>query len=171
MSKKVAIIGGGSAGVASAYEFSKKKNWEVSLFEKSNNLGAGVWTNFKSGHPFTYGPRHFLTHNENVFNYMNEIVPMRLCAEHQFMSYIEEDANFYNYPIHEDDIPKMPDAKIINDQINNLDEFYKDREFKLQVGNEDLEKKANNYEEFWIRSIGNNLYNKFVKDYTKKCGK
>ena len=62
----------------------------------------------------------------------------------------------------------MPDKDIIYNQINELDSFYKDKEFKLQIGNQDIENKVNNYEEFWINSIGQNLYNKFVSDYTKK---
>ena len=166
--KKIGIIGGGTAGVATAYEFYKKNNWEIQIFEKGSKLGAGVRTEFRSGHPHTYGPRHFLTHKQETFEYMNNIVPLRLCKEHQFMSFVSEDSNFYSYPIHEDDIKKMPDKNIIYSQLDKLDNFYKNKEFKLQEGNKEIEDKANNYEEFWINSIGQNLYNKFILNYTKK---
>ena len=73
MTKKALIIGGGAAGSTAAIEMSKKKDWDTILVEKSNDLGAGVRTSFKSGHPFTYGPRHFLSHNQEVFDYLNNL--------------------------------------------------------------------------------------------------
>lgn len=45
---------------------------------------------------------------------------------------------------------------------------FKDIEFRLTSGSEELEQKARNYEDFWIRSIGPTLYNKFTRDYTQK---
>ena len=58
--KKILIIGGGFAGVAAARLVSEIKNTKVTLAEKSSTLGAGVRTNFYGGHPYTFGPRHFL---------------------------------------------------------------------------------------------------------------
>ena len=166
--KKALIIGGGAAGCASAIALSEKGGWEITLIEKGPSLGAGVWTNFKSGHPYTYGPRHFLTHNTEVFDFMNKIVPMRLCAEHQFYSFVESDGNFYNYPIHEDDFVRMPDEKQIRNEISELDKKFKDNEFRLTVGDTNLDNEAKNYEDFWIKSVGNSLYEKFIKKYTQK---
>tara|TARA_B100000795_G_C22779630_1_gene431639 strand:- start:765 stop:1922 length:1158 start_codon:yes stop_codon:yes gene_type:complete len=168
MSKKALIIGGGAAGSTAAIELSKKNGWETLLVEKGSSLGAGVWTNFMSGHPYTYGPRHFLSHNEEVFNYLNDIVPLRLCKEHQFTSFVEQDGNFYNYPIHEDDFDRMPDSEQVKKEVNNLDEKYKNKEFKLTVGEENLEEISSNYEDFWLKSVGPTLYEKFIKNYTKK---
>ena len=166
--KKVLIIGGGAAGCASAIALSKKNGWKVDLVEKGSSLGAGVWTNYKSGHPYTYGPRHFLTHNKEVFDFMNNIVPLRLCAEHQFYSFVEEDGNFYNYPIHEDDFTRMPNQLQIRKEIDELDKSFKDREYKLTVGDKSLDNAAKNYEDFWIKSVGPSLYDKFIKTYTQK---
>lgn len=166
--KKALIIGGGAAGCAAAISLASKSNWDIDLIEKGPSLGAGVWTNFKSGHPYTYGPRHFLTHNQEVFDFMNNIVPLRLCAEHQFYSFVEDDGNFYNYPIHEDDFSRMPDENKIRAEIDNLDKSFKDKEFKLTVGAGDLDDKAKNYEDFWIKSVGESLYEKFIKTYTQK---
>lgn len=168
MSKKAIIIGGGTAGSTAAIEMSKKDGWETLLVEKGNDLGAGVRTNFMSGHPYTYGPRHFLTHNEDIFHYLNEIVPLRRCKEHQFYSFIENDSQFYNYPIHEDDFDRMPDGSIIKEEISKLDSKFKDAEFRLTQGETVLEESAKNYEDFWIRSVGNRLYDKFIKTYTQK---
>lgn len=91
-STKVLIIGGGGfAGVVTSRLVSELKDMKVTLLEKSSDLGAGVRTNFYGGHPYTFGPRHFLTHNKDVFDYLNKIVPMRSCGEHEFITYVEQD--------------------------------------------------------------------------------
>ena len=47
-------------------------------------------------------------------------VPMRRCAEHEFLTYIERDSTFYSYPIHRDEIPKMPDRDQINSELSAI---------------------------------------------------
>ena len=70
--KKALIIGGGFAGCAAAHLLhSKDSSWDIDLLEKSPFLGAGNKTNFYGGHPYTFGPRHFLTQDEPVFDYLN----------------------------------------------------------------------------------------------------
>ena len=119
MINKILVIGGGFAGAASARMLSQIKSLKVTLIEKNSFLGAGVRTNFFGGHPYTFGPRHFLTHNKKVFDYLNKIIPMRLCKEHEFITYVEQDNQFYNYPLNVADISKMPDKKKINKELKN----------------------------------------------------
>ena len=38
---------------------------------------------------------------------------------------VEKDNEFYNFPIHMDDIDRMPDREIINNEINNLSPLLK----------------------------------------------
>lgn len=150
---RVLIIGGGFAGCAAAHQFSlKRPHDEVVLIEKNSFLGAGNKTQYYGGHPYTFGPRHFLTQDEEVFIYLNEILPIRRCPEHEFITYIEQDSNFYNFPINKDDIPKMPDSEIIQKELNSL------------IGI----KEACDFEEYWIASVGKSLYEKFVDNYNKK---
>ena len=49
------------AGCASAEMLSEIENLEITLVEQNNFLGAGVRTFNYGGHPYTFGPRHFLT--------------------------------------------------------------------------------------------------------------
>tara|TARA_B110000037_G_C17094820_1_gene495558 strand:+ start:45 stop:1217 length:1173 start_codon:yes stop_codon:yes gene_type:complete len=154
MNKKILIIGGGFAGVASARLISQIKNVDVTLVDKSADLGAGVRTNFYGGHPYTFGPRHFLTQNVKVFNYLNKIVPMRSCGEHEFITYVEQDNKFYNYPLHIKDLDKMPDKKKIKKELNSRN--------KLKIKN------SKNMEDYWINSIGKTLYGKTIEKYNKK---
>jgi UDP-galactopyranose mutase len=152
LAKKALVIGGGAAGCAAAHQLKLQGGWDVLLVESAPFLGAGVRTSWFGGHPYTFGPRHFLTQNRKVYDYMNAICPLRSCADHQFITYVEQDNAFYNYPIHEDDIAKMPDTARIA------------AERKVAVGVEN----AKNLEEYWIASVGRTLYEKFIDQYNKK---
>ena len=152
--KKVLIIGGGVAGCTAARILSKNKKLDITLVEKSKFLGAGVRTFYFGGHPYTFGPRHFLTHNKEIFDYLNKIVPMRKCSEHEFITYVESDNQFYNYPLNVLDIEKMPDKKKIKKEIKNRNM----QKIKL----------SKNMEQYWINSIGKTLYSKTIDKYNKK---
>lgn len=150
--KNALVIGGGVAGCAAAHQLMMMGGWNVLLIEAAPFLGAGVRTNWFGGHPYTFGPRHFLTQNPAVYEYMNAIVPLRSCADHQFITYVERDNAFYNYPIHEDDIAKMPDR----------DKIEKERKNAVGVEN------AKDLEAYWIGSVGRTLFEKFIDGYNKK---
>lgn len=152
MSKRALVIGGGFAGCAAAHQFALKGGWEVTLVESAPFLGAGVRTQWWGGHPYTFGPRHFLTQNAGAFEYLNKYCPIRLCPEHEFITYIEKDNQFYNFPINKSDVPKMPDSVQIQGELSAL------------VGVSD----AGNLEDYWIGSVGETLYNKFINTYSKK---
>lgn len=153
--KSALIIGGGFAGCSAAHLIGELGGWDITLIEAAPFLGGGCKTLWYGGHPYTFGPRHFLTQNEKVFEYLNANCPLRLCSEHQFLTYVEQDAAFYNYPIHVDDIERMPDRDTIRGELNEAK--------KLQGAIE-----ARNFEEFWIAAIGKALYGKFIDSYSKK---
>jgi UDP-galactopyranose mutase len=150
--KTALVIGGGVAGCAAAHQLMLIGDWDVLLVETAPFLGAGVRTSWYGGHPYTFGPRHFLTQSRKVYEYMNAICPLRSCADHQFITYVERDNAFYNYPIHEDDIAGMPDAKKIAAERQAANGFAE----------------AQNLEEYWIGSVGRTLYDKFIDKYNRK---
>ena len=119
--KNALVIGGGFAGCASAHVLDLQGGWNVTLVESAPFLGAGNKTQWYGGHPYTFGPRHFLTRNEDVFEFLNKYCPLRRCGEHIFLSYVESDEKFYNYPIHVDDIPLMPESNQILSEIENTE--------------------------------------------------
>jgi UDP-galactopyranose mutase len=149
---KILVIGGGFAGCASAEILSHFKNCKIKLVEKSSELGAGVRTYFYGGHPYTFGPRHFISTRKEAFIYLKKFLKMRNCNYHQFKSYVETDDKFYNYPINKKDINVMPDKKKIVKELKNKNK-------KIH---------AKNLEEFWIKSVGHTLFNKIIKNYNKK---
>jgi UDP-galactopyranose mutase len=150
--KRALIIGGGIAGCAAAHQLVLLGGWDILLVEAAPFLGAGVRTFWYGGHPYTFGPRHFLTQNRKVYDYMNALVPLRSCADHEFITYVERDNAFYNYPIHRDDIARMPDKEQVDRQLDTVQ----------GVAN------AKNLEEYWIGSVGRILYEKFIDKYNKK---
>lgn len=154
--KTALIIGGGFGGTAAAHQFALAGGWDVTLVEIAPFLGAGVRTQWFGGHPYTFGPRHFLTQNEAVFDYLNRLVPIRLCPEHEFLTYVERDNAFYNYPMNVADIDRMPDAVQVHEELRQAKQSIQG------VAN------AKNLEDYWIASVGHTLYEKMVKTYNMK---
>jgi UDP-galactopyranose mutase len=152
--KKALIIGGGFAGCAASHQLHLMSGWDTTIVESSGMLGAGVRTMWWGGHPHTFGPRHFLTQNEAVWAYMDDLIPLRPIPEHEFYTYVERDNAFYSYPINTSDIPLMPDAAKVESEMMAR---------RITPASD-----AQNLEEYWIRSVGPTLYSKMVEGYNKK---
>jgi len=150
--KRCLIVGGGIAGCAAAHQLSLIGGWDVTIVERSAELGAGNRTKYWGGHPYTFGPRHFLTPHQHVFDFLNTYVPLRKCGEHEALTYVEADGDFYNFPIHQDDIDRMPDR----DKI------------RIELAEAHGPDGARNLEDYWINSVGRTLYEKFVEKYNRK---
>jgi len=148
---KVLILGGGFAGCGIAHMLPKDK-FAITLLEKESYLGGTCKTFTYGGHPYTLGPRHFLTRKEEIFNYLNLHCPMKRYEGHEFLTYIEGDESFYHFPIHRDEVDEMPDAEQIRKEL---------AEVPGAAG-------ARNLEEYWLQSVGRTLYGKYVEKYSKK---
>ena len=155
--KKALIIGGGFAGCSAAHQFELLGGWDVTVVESAPFLGAGVRTSWHGGHPHTFGPRHFLTPYTEVYDYLNAITPLRKCSEHEFITYVERDDEFYAYPINMTDVKGMKDYPKIEKEMEE-----KKREEFIGAVN------AKNLEEYWIGSVGKTLFDKFIDQYNKK---
>lgn len=147
---KALIIGGGFAGTTTG-NLLAQDGWDVTILEKAENLGGGCRTFFYGGHPFTYGPRVYYGYSDKVFDYLNNLLPMRRFP-FELRTYVESEKRFFTYPIHEDDIPEMSDSKKIKEQLDNRDNS----------------KEPNDFEEYWINRVGKKLYDMFVNTYSKK---
>lgn len=147
---KVLVIGGGMAGLCASHLLSEK-GYNVTLVESAPFLGGGFKTFYYGGHPYTFGPRHFLSPDEYLFEFLNRYVPLRRIYP-EFLTYVERDEQFHHFPIHTDDIDQMPDRDLIREEL------------ATRSGVEN----AQNLEEYWLASVGPTLYNKFVKTYSNK---
>ena len=147
----VLVIGGGMSGLCASHLLSEK-GYNITIVEAAPFLGGGIKTFEYGGHPYTFGPRHFLTRDEELFDFLNRYVPLRRIPDHEFLTYIERDPGFYHFPIHRDDIDLMPDRDKILDELDVLSGV----------------EEAGNLEEYWLASVGPTLYDKFVKGYSTK---
>lgn len=154
--KKALVIGGGFAGCAMTHQLELIGGWDTTLIERASFLGAGVRTNFYGGHPYTFGPRHFLTPYTEVYEYLNSIIPLRNCSEHEFITYVERDNDFYSYPINMQDVKRMPDSNQVLEEI------------AIASKKKENIKSASNLEDYWISSVGKTLFGKFINNYNKK---
>ena len=148
--KKAIVVGGGVCGCTAAYLLSKD-GWDVTLFEKEKCLGGGIRTFFYGSHPYTFGPRPLYTPYEKVYKFLNKFIPVKPFKLY-LNTFIERDGQFYSFPIHKDDIPKMPDAGSI----------YKELEERPEI------KGKMDFEEYYTKSVGKTLYDKFINNYSKK---
>lgn len=153
--KSAAIIGGGFSGCSYAY-FLVKNGWDVTIIEKSNIIGGGVKTFFHGGHPFTYGPRHFIAPESSMpaFEFLEKVVPMRHIKKINY-SYQEPDDVFTTYPLHQDDIDKLSSSSQIFEELKLLEASG--------------ETEARNFEEFWMGRVGKTLYERYNKFYNMKA--
>lgn len=145
---KVLIIGGGFAGCIAADMLSAH---DVTLVESANHLGGGCVTRWHGGHPYTFGPRHFLTKRQDVWDYLDKLCPLRRFPGHEFLTYVPSDEEFYHFPICADEVEGMEDAPQIRGEL-------------AAAG----VKSPQNLEEYWLQSVGPTLYGKFVKNYSEK---
>lgn len=149
--KKALIIGAGFTGCTVAMLL-RQKGWSVTIIEKENFIGGGCRTFFYGRHPFTYGPRHFISPHKEALDFLSKFVPMRQIKKINY-TFIESDQTFYTYPIHEEDIKLMPDSEKIQEELLSRHQ----------------ETRANNFEEFWVNRVGLTLYDKYIKEYNKKA--
>ena len=145
------VIGSGFSGAAAALLLTQK-GIKVTVVERDPFLGGGCKTHVYGGHPYTFGPRHFLSPEEKVFEWLHQYTPMRRIPDHEFLTYVERDPGWYHFPIHQDDIALMPDQAQILQELEARD----------------LGARPGNLEEYWKQAVGPTLYSKFVETYTRK---
>ena len=150
--KKAVVIGGGFSGCVIS-QMLTEKGYKVTMIEAGPNIGGGCRTFFYHGHPYTIGPRHILVDVDEMYTweYMSRFVEMRE-LDHHSLTYVQQDSDFYTYPIHKDEIERMPDRDKIHEELANRGDV----------------NASNNFEEYWVNSVGRTLYDKFVNTYSKK---
>lgn len=149
--KTANIIGGGFAGCTAA-NILKSRGFICNIFEKSNILGGGVRTHFYYGHPYTFGPHHFLVDVDKMYIYEYYSKYLEFWEmDHYNMAYVGKDDKFYTFPIHEEEVKLMKDVDIISKELK-------------QASNPE----PNNFEDYWVSTVGKTLYNNFINNYSKK---
>lgn len=153
---KFAIVGSGLFGGVCCKELREYfPDSTIIVYEKRNHIGGNIYT--KKIHNIDvhkYGPHIFHTNDDNIWNYINNI--------DEFIPYIQETLaidkynNIYHLPFNMNtfyDIYKASTIKKAKECIEKAKVKYDDPQ---------------NLEEFALSTVGMDIYNLLIKEYTEK---
>lgn len=149
------IVGCGFSGIVLAERLSSTGK-KVLIVDKRNHIGGNCY-DYKSDKILLqkYGPHIFHTKNEKVFNYLNKFARFNN-YRHKVLAYYNK--KYFPVPINLDTVNKFFNINLKNE--DELKEFLENKREKI--------KKILNSEDVIISKFGRELYDAFVKTYTKK---
>jgi UDP-galactopyranose mutase len=147
------IVGSGLFGSTCAFLL-KNKGYKVLVIDKRNHIGGNIYTELKDNiHIHKYGPHIFHTNKKEVWDFVNKFDNFE-----QFQN--EPIANFngelYNLPFNMHTFYQVYGIKTIEELEKHIDIW--DKEIN----------EPKNLEEFAIKKLGKEIYQKLVKEYTEK---
>jgi protoporphyrinogen oxidase len=156
MSKRVAIIGAGPAGLTAAYLLAKG-NQEVVVFEKDPQYVGGISrTESYNGYHFDIGGHRFFSKSKEVEDFWTEILGDEM-LERPRSSRIYYNNHFFSYPLVA--FEALRKLGIFESALCVLS-YLKAKAFPV--------KNPTNFEEWVTNQFGKRLFNIFFKTYTEK---
>ena len=156
MSKRVAIIGAGPAGLTAAYLLAKG-NQEVVVFEKDPQYVGGISrTESYNGYHFDIGGHRFFSKSKEVEDFWTEILGDEM-LERPRSSRIYYNNHFFSYPLVA--FEALRKLGIFESTLCVLS-YLKAKVFPV--------KNPTNFEEWVTNQFGKRLFNIFFKTYTEK---
>jgi protoporphyrinogen oxidase len=156
MSKRVAIIGAGPAGLTAAYLLAKG-NQEVVVFEKDPQYVGGISrTESYNGYHFDIGGHRFFSKSKEVEDFWTEILGDEM-LERPRSSRIYYNNHFFSYPLVA--FEALRKLGIFESGLCVLS-YLKAKAFPV--------KNPTNFEEWVTNQFGKRLFNIFFKTYTEK---
>ncbi len=156
MTKRVAIIGAGPAGLTAAYLLGKE-NQEVVVFEKDPTYVGGISrTESYKGYHFDIGGHRFFSKSKEVEDFWTEILGDEM-LERPRSSRIYYNKKFFSYPLVA--FEALNKLGIIESGLCVLS-YLKAKAFPI--------KNPTNFEDWVVNQFGQRLFNIFFKTYTEK---
>ena len=150
------VVGAGFAGCTVAERIANVLNKKVLIIEKRNHIGGNAYDYYNEAGILVhkYGPHIFHTNNKIVWDYLSNFTKWRL-YQHKVLAYI--DGMYIPFPIN---------LNTINILYNKS---FSPEEFKLFLDNiKENKSEILNSRDMVTTKIGEELYEKFFKWYTKK---
>jgi UDP-galactopyranose mutase len=149
------IVGCGFSGIVLAERLSSIGK-KVLIIDKRNHIGGNCYDE-KYGKIIVqkYGPHIFHTKNKDVFEYLSKFTKFN-DYHHKVLAYYNK--KYFPMPINLNTVNKFFDVNLKNEE--ELKEFLKNKAKKI--------KEIKNSEDVVISKFGKELYEAFVKYYTKK---
>ena len=147
------IIGSGLFGSVCARELTDA-GFKCLVIDKRNHIGGNVYTeNIKGINVHKYGPHIFHTSNKKIWDYVNKFI------EFNHFSYrprVNFNNKIYSFPIN------MMTLYQLWGVTNPKETLEKINKVKINIKN------PSNLEEYILSKVGKEIYETFIKGYTKK---
>jgi len=157
MKADVIIIGSGLTGITLAERFVSKGR-KVCIIEKRGHIGGNIYDEYNEDGILihTYGPHIFHTSDEEVWEYLSRFTDWHLFV-HKVLTYVK--GQLMPMPINLDTINQFFGIHLKNEE--EVRQFLENKRDKSVT-------KIKNSEDVIISKYGHELYEFFVKNYTKK---
>lgn len=157
--KKIAILGGGLAGLSAALYFVENgysNDFEIHIFEKNNNLGGLVAGQIINGNIYEYGPHFFHTNNPDILKIIKKVAEDILIDFNRTIL-IKFMGNYFKFPLSILEVFKKLPKDIVFKAILSLIKHNLIRIF--------FRPKITDSEVLLLGYYGQILYKLFFKDY------
>ena len=147
------IIGSGLFGSVCARELTDS-GFKCLVIDKRKHIGGNVYTeNIKGINIHKYGPHIFHTSNTKLWNYVNKFVKFNHFSYRPRVNY---NGKIYSFPINMMTLYQLWGVTSPEEALNKINKV------KLDI------KKPSNLEEYILSKVGLEIYETFIKGYTKK---
>lgn len=152
------IVGAGFAGCTLAERLANILGKKVLIVEKRNHIGGNCFDRFNNDGIMVqvYGPHIFHTKVQRVWEYLNQFTTFNH-YQHRVLSHLK-DMDVY-FPINLDTMERVTG---LNFTSESLKEYFAQR--RVPIGEQDVR----NSRDVVLSQVGEEVYNLFVKEYTKK---
>ncbi|MBK7629824.1 MAG: UDP-galactopyranose mutase [Ignavibacteriales bacterium] len=151
------IVGAGFAGSVMAERLASQLNKKVLIVEKRNHIAGNAYDEYDEYGILVhrYGPHIFHTNSKEVFEYLS-LFTKWIPYEHRVLAKIGDE--LYPIPINRITINNLYKLNLKTDEeVKEYFESVKEKRFPIL-----------NSEDIIINQVGNDLFEKFFKHYTKK---
>ena len=152
--KRNVIIGGGSAGLTTAYYLCKAGR-PVVVIEREKNIGGLARSFHYNGWCFDIGPHRFYSNNPKVNSFLQEVYggSFIVLPRHSMVYFMNR---YHEWPLRLSTIPKLPLHISVCAGIDMI----------TKSGS--LDSPGPSFKDYILRRYGKTLYTHFFKDYTEK---